>query len=72
MGGRVESRMEMWCYGIGGQWNAIERLNVVTIIIIEILLFCSILHVLDAIIYGQISRIVMPISFWIHFGVGVK
>jgi hypothetical protein len=48
--------MEMWCYCRGGQWNAIERPNVVIILIIEMLL-----HVLDAIIYGQISRMVTPI-----------
>ncbi len=72
MGGRVESRMQMWYYRRGGQWNAIERPNVVTVIIIEMLLFCSILHVLDAIIYGEINRTITPISFWIHFGVGVK
>ncbi len=35
----------------------------VTILTIEMFLFCSILHVLDAIIYGQISRIITPISF---------
>ncbi len=61
MGGRVESRMEMWCYCGGGQWNAIEGPNVVIILIIEMLLFCVILPILDAIIYGQIIKMVMHI-----------
>jgi hypothetical protein len=53
--------MEMWCYCGGGQWNAIEGPNVVIILIIEMLLFCVILPILDAIIYGQIIKMVMHI-----------
>ncbi len=61
MGGRIESRMEMWCYCRSGQWNAIEGPNVAVILIIEMFLFYVILHVLDVTIYGQISRMITPI-----------